>query len=294
MNKHTSFRPRRSLLYMPGANTRALEKARTLPADMLVFDLEDAVAPDAKVAARESVAAALRSGAFGYRELLVRINALESEWGRADMDAALAAAPDGILLPKVATAAQVRAADQLLRAAGSDAALWAMIETPLAILNIAAIAATAQETRLAGFVVGTNDLAKELNAETDPGRSAFQVHLALTLAAARAHGLVAIDGVYNDFRDADGLAAECEQGRLLGFDGKSLIHPAQLETANRVFAPTPQAVSRAQAIVDAFARAENAGKGVIELDGRMVELLHREQAEQVIAIARAIDETGGS
>jgi citrate lyase subunit beta/citryl-CoA lyase len=257
---------------------------------MLVFDLEDAVAPEAKAEARDMVANAVRSGAYGQRELLVRINALESEWGRADMEAALDAGPDGILLPKVSSAAQVRAADQLLQASGSGAGLWAMIETPLAILNIREIAASSQETRLVGLVVGTNDLAKELHAVADAGRSAFQVHLALTLAAARAFGLVAIDGVFNDFRDADGLAAECEQGRLLGFDGKSLIHPAQLETANRVFAPEAESIDRAQAIVAAFAREENAGKGVIEVDGQMVELLHLEQARQVIAISRAIEE----
>ncbi|TDG12412.1 CoA ester lyase [Seongchinamella unica] len=283
------LRPRRSCLYMPGANARALEKAQSLPADMLVFDLEDAVAPDAKVEARETVAEAVRSRAYGQRELLVRINALESPWGRADMDAALQAAPDGILLPKVSTAAQVRAADQLLKAADSQAGLWAMIETPLAILNIREIAATAQETRLLGLVVGTNDLAKELQAVTDPSRSAFQVHLALTLAAARAFGLVAIDGVFNDFRDPEGLAAACEQGRLLGFDGKSLIHPAQLETANRVFAPEPGAVAQAQIIVEAFALEENQGKGVIQVNGKMVELLHLEQAQQLLAIARAIE-----
>jgi len=275
---------------MPGANPRALEKAQALPADMLVFDLEDAVAPDAKAEARATVAEAVRSRAYGHRELLVRINALESPWGRADMEAALDAAPDGILLPKVSSAAQVRAADQLLKAAGSGAGLWAMIETPLAILNIREIAATAQATRLAGLVIGTNDLAKELHALTDAPRTAFQVHLALTLAAARAFGLVAIDGVYNDFRDPDGLAAECEQGRLLGFDGKSLIHPAQLDTANRVFAPEPGAVAQAQAIVEAFALEENQGKGVITVNGKMVELLHLEQAVQLIAIARAIDE----
>ena len=289
MSETDSFRPRRSCLYMPAANPRALEKAQTLPADMLVFDLEDAVAPDAKTEARAAVAAAVRTRAYGHREVLVRINALESEWGRADMDAVLAASPDGILLPKVSSAAQVRAADQLRKAAGSAAGLWAMIETPLAILNIQEIAAAAGETALAGLVVGTNDLAKELTALPDASRSAFQTHLALTLAAARAYGLMAIDGVYNDFRDPVGLEAECVQGRTLGFDGKSLIHPAQLEVANRVFAPEPEAVAEARAIVAAFDLEANQNKGVIRVNGKMVELLHLEQARRLITVAEAIE-----
>lgn len=290
MSETEAFRPRRSCLYMPGANTRALEKAQSLPADMLVFDLEDAVAPEAKGEARAAIVAAVNARAYGHREVLVRINALESEWGRADMDAVLATSPDGIVLPKVSTAAQVRAADQLLKAVGSRAGLWAMIETPLAVLNIKEIAAAAQETSLTGLVVGTNDLAKELNAVTDAGRSAFQVHLALTLAAARAYGLIAIDGVYNDFRDPVGLEAECVQGRALGFDGKSLIHPAQLEVANRVFAPEPGAIAEAEAIIAAFALEENRGKGVIRVNGKMVELLHLDQARQLIAVARRIND----
>lgn len=290
MSETEAFRPRRSCLYMPGANTRALEKAQSLPADMLVFDLEDAVAPEAKGEARAAIVAAVNARAYGHREVLVRINALESEWGRADMDAVLATSPDGIVLPKVSTAVQVRAADQLLKAVGSRAGLWAMIETPLAVVNIKEIAAAAQETSLTGLVVGTNDLAKELNAVTDAGRSAFQVHLALTLAAARAYGLIAIDGVFNDFRDPVGLEAECVQGRGLGFDGKSLIHPAQLEVANRVFAPEPAAIAEAEAIIAAFALEENRGKGVIRVNGKMVELLHLDQARQLIAVARRIND----
>ena len=284
----SQFRPRRSCLYMPGANTRALEKARSLPADMLVLDLEDSVAPEGKAEARATVCAAVKEGGYGHREVLIRCNDFASEWGREDLAAAIEAAPDGIVLPKVSTAEQVREVNRLLQEAGADIALWAMIETPLAILNIQAIAATAGDTHLRGFVVGTNDLAKELGAQNDAQRSAFQVHLALTLTAARAYGLVAIDGVYNDFKNEEGLEQECLQGRLLGFDGKSLIHPAQLATANRIFAPESEAVQQAQAIVDAFALPENQAKGVIQVGGKMVEILHLEQARRTLAIAESI------
>ena len=288
MPKSPEYRPRRSCLYMPGANRRALEKAASLPADMVVLDLEDSVAPEAKEDAREAVVAAINGETYGHREVVIRINDLDSEWGRADLQAAIAASPDGILLPKVSTPEQVQAVDRLLSDAGVDTALWAMIETPLAILNIQAIAAQAQGTRLTGFVVGTNDLAKELGAEPDPERSAFQVHLALTLAAARAYGLVAIDGVFNDFKNAEGLERECLQGRRQGFDGKSLIHPAQLDAANRIFAPEPAAVAAARDVVAAFDLPENQGKGVIKVDGKMVELLHLEQARRLLSIAEAI------
>jgi citrate lyase subunit beta / citryl-CoA lyase len=273
---------------MPGANPRALEKAKTLPADMVILDLEDAVAPDAKADARSAVVAAVQARGYGRREVLMRINDLASEWGPADITAAIAAAPDGIVLPKVETADQVRAADQLVAEQNADISLWAMIETPLSILNVQSIAATAADTRLEGFIVGTNDLAKELGAVSDDARTPFQMHLALVLTAARAYGLVAIDGVYNDFRNIQGLEDECIQGRRLGFDGKSLIHPAQLETANRVFAPEASAVEEARAIVQAFALPENSDKGVISLDGKMVELLHLEQAQRLIAVAEAI------
>jgi len=291
MTSSFTFRPRRSCLYMPGANPRALEKAKGLPADMLVLDLEDAVAPEQKAEARETVAAAVKERAYGTREVLVRINSLDSEWGQEDLLATVAAGPDGILVPKIRKAADILALEDALTIAGAsgELGLWAMIEMPEAILNIADIAATAGTTRLRGFVVGANDLAKELGAIATPDRRAFQVHLALTLAAARAHGLIAIDAVFNDFRDESGLRAECEQGRIMGFDGKSLIHPAQLEAANELFSPDSDAVAKARAIIEAFALPENENRGVIKVDGAMVELLHLEQARRLVAISEAID-----
>ena len=291
MTSSFTFRPRRSCLYMPGANPRALEKAKGLPADMLVLDLEDAVAPEQKAEARETVAAVVKERAYGAREVLVRINSLDSEWGQEDLLATVAAGPDGILVPKIRKAADILALEDALTIAGAsgELGLWAMIEMPEAILNIADIAATAGTTRLRGFVVGANDLAKELGAIATPDRQAFQVHLALTLAAARAHGLIAIDAVFNDFRDESGLRAECEQGRIMGFDGKSLIHPAQLEAANELFSPDSDAVAKARAIIEAFALPENENRGVIKVDGAMVELLHLEQARRLVAISEAID-----
>ena len=291
MTSSFAFRPRRSCLYMPGANPRALEKAKGLPADMLVLDLEDAVAPEQKAEARETVAAVVKERAYGTREVLVRINSLDSEWGQEDLLATVAAGPDGILVPKIRKAADILALEDALTIAGAsgELGLWSMIEMPEAILNIADIAATAGTTRLRGFVVGANDLAKELGALATPDRRAFQVHLALTLAAARAHGLIAIDAVFNDFRDESGLRAECEQGRIMGFDGKSLIHPAQLEAANELFSPDSDAVAKARAIIEAFALPENENRGVIKVDGAMVELLHLEQARRLVAISEAID-----
>ena len=286
------FRPRRSCLYMPGANPRALEKASTLSADTLILDLEDAVSPEQKIEARQTIAQVVKSRPYGSREVLIRINALDTLWGQEDLLMAVSAKPDGILVPKVTSAEDVLALDDALTIAGAPAGfgLWVMIEMPLAILNIAAIGATAARTRLTGFVMGLNDMAKELRATPTANRSAFQVHLALSLAAARANGLIAIDSVYNDFRDEEGFAAECEQGGVLGFDGKSLIHPAQLEIANRVFSPEPQEIARAQAIIAAFDLPENQGKGVIKVDGAMVELLHLEQARRLVAIQDVIGE----
>lgn len=285
------FRPRRSCLYLPGANTRALEKAAALPADMLILDLEDAVAPELKAQARDNVRQAVQRRAYGAREVLIRCNALASPWGADDLAMAVAASPDGVLAPKVTGPADILQLNAALTDAGAAAgcSLWAMIETPLAVLNIRDIAATADTTRLAGFVMGTNDLAKELNAIPTPDRLAFQTALWLTLAAARAFGLAAIDGVYNDIGNEAGLEAECEQGRVLGFDGKTLIHPAQLATANQVFSPDPDAVAQARAVIDAFAQPENQGRGVIKVDGRMTELLHLEQARRLVAISEAID-----
>lgn len=285
-----SARPRRSCLYMPGANAKALEKAKTLPADVLLLDLEDSVAPEAKDAAREQVAAAVKAGGYGKREVIVRVNALATPWGREDIAAAGAAQPDGVLAPKVESAEQVAELHRAMSAAGfsPEASLWIMIETPRAILNLAEIAAAATETRLACFVMGLNDLAKETRARASAGRAAFFAPMSLAVAAARAEGLSVIDGVYNDIADAAGFESECIQGRDFGFDGKTLIHPSQIETANRIFAPAEEEVARARAIIAAFALPENAGKGVIKVDGRMTELLHLEEAKRIVAVADAI------
>jgi citrate lyase subunit beta / citryl-CoA lyase len=286
-------RPRRSCLYMPGANAKALEKAKTLAADVLLLDLEDSVAPDAKAAAREQVAAAVKGGGYGRREVIVRVNALSTPWGRDDIAAAGAARPDGMLAPKVSSAAEVAELDRAMTAAGfpSDAALWIMIETPRAILNLAEIAAAAQGTRLSCFVMGLNDLAKETRARPTSSRAAFFTAMSLAVTAARAEGLTAIDGVYNDIADAAGFEAECRQGLEFGFDGKTLIHPSQIETCNAVFAPAEEEVARARAVIAAFALPENAGKGVIKVDGRMTELLHLEEARRIVAVAEAISRT---
>lgn len=283
-------RPRRSCLYMPGANAKALEKAKTLAADVLIFDLEDSVAPEAKAEARAQVVAAVKGGGYGRREIIVRVNGLSTPWGRDDIAAACACGPDGILAPKIESAAQVAELDAALTGAGlsKDATFWANIETPRAILNLADIAAAARATRLACFVMGLNDLSKETRAQQQPGRAAFQAALSLAVMAARAEGLAAIDGVFNGIADAAGLEAECRQALEFGYDGKTLIHPSQIETANAVFAPSAEAVARARAIIAAFALPENAGKGVIKVDGRMTELLHLEEAKRLIAVSEAI------
>ena len=290
MSSSADYRPRRSCLYMPGANRRALEKAKSLPADMLILDLEDAVAPGARPEAREVVREAVSERAYGSREVVIRINGLDTEWGRDDLAMAAAVEPDGVLVPKITSGDDVLAVDRALSDAGAGArlGLWVMIELPQAILNIREIAAASAQSRLAGFVMGTNDLAKECGARFTPDRSAFLVSLSLSLLAARAYGLVAIDGVFNDIRDDAGLAAECEQARVMGFDGKTLIHPAQLETANRIFSPDPGEVEQARAVIEAFEQPGNAGKGVIEVNGRMTELLHLEQAKRLVAVAEAI------
>ncbi len=283
-------RPRRSFLYMPGDKAKVLEKAKTLPADALMFDLEDAVAPDNKEIARDMACTAVTGGGYGKRETVIRINGLDTAWGADDLKAAAAAAPDGILAPKVETGADIHALNNALNEAGAPEALalWVMIEMPRAILNLQEIAACSGTTRLAGFVMGTNDLAKEYRAQWTPDRLAFQAALQLTLAAARGYGLVALDGVYNDIQNADGLAAECAQGRILGFDGKTLIHPAQIETANQAFSPAPEDIAQAEAVIAAFAQPENAGQGVIKVNGKMTELLHLEDARRTVEIASAI------
>ncbi len=290
----TTIRPRRSALYMPGSNARAIEKAKTLPADVVIFDLEDAVAPDVKAMAREQVCAAVQAGGYARRELVIRINALETPWGEADLAAAVAAAPDAILVPKVSSAETLAAVGLRLRRLGAAERIrvWAMIETPLAILNAEAIASAAHDvdTRLDCLVLGTNDLAKDTRARLLPGRAAMLPWLMTALAAARAHGIDILDGVYNSLSDRQGFRTECEQGRDGGFDGKTLIHPDQIAVANEIFAPSPEEVESARAIVAAFDQPENAGKGAINLNGRMVERLHSEMARRVLMLAEAIKE----
>ncbi len=287
-----SFRPRRSCLYMPASNERALEKAKTLPADTIIFDLEDAVAPDAKDQARSNACAAIYNEEYGSRELVVRVNGMDTPWFEKDMERVCANSPDAVLIPKVQTAKDIY--DLAVRmdkdGAKPEVALWVMIEMPLAILNIAEIAALAKHSRLTTFVMGFNDLAKEMRAEQD--RLLFTPAMAQTIMAARAYGMNVIDSVYNDFNDPDGLKQECEQARKFGFDGKTLIHPAQIDIANIVFAPSDEKIAEARAIVTAFADPENAGKGVITIDGKMTEILHLRQAEQTIATARAIAAAG--
>jgi citrate lyase subunit beta/citryl-CoA lyase len=287
------IRPRRSVLYMPGSNARALEKAKTLAADALILDLEDAVAPDAKETARKQVCDAVKAGGYGQRELVIRINGLDTPWGAADLAAAAAAAPDAVLLPKPTAGAHIARASEALAKAGAPdkTGLWAMIETPLAILNLAEIAAASRQpgSRLACFVMGTNDLVKETRADLSANRRPALYWLSATVTAARAYGLEVLDGVYNNFKDADGFKRECVHGRALGFDGKTLIHPDQVAVANEVFAPPEAEVAFARKIIAAFALPESKGKGVITVEGRMVELLHAEIAQRTVAIADAIE-----
>ncbi|MEE2878893.1 MAG: CoA ester lyase [Pseudomonadota bacterium] len=290
MTTQTTHRPRRSCLYMPGANPRALEKAKTLAADTLILDLEDAVAPDAKTEARETVCSAVKAGGYGKREVVIRVNGLDTEWGLDDMKAAVEAGPDAILAPKVIDGGDIDRLDDAMSRAGApkEMGLWVMIEMPKAILNIMDIAEAAGRTRMSAFVMGTNDLAKELRAVNDADRAAFQTSLGMTLAAARAYDIVAIDGVYNDISNAEGLESEVQQGRLLGFDGKTLIHPSQIEITNRIFAPEEAAVEQAQDVIAAFADPANKGKGVLKVNGRMTELLHLEEAKRIVAVDQAI------
>jgi citrate lyase subunit beta/citryl-CoA lyase len=285
-------RPRRSVLYMPGSNAKALAKAKTLPADALILDLEDSVAPDQKIAAREQVVQAVRAGGFGSREVVIRVNGPHTPWGEDDLAAASAAQPDAILLPKVDGPGAIMVAARVLREAEAPEGtrIWAMMETPNAILNAGSIASVAADpsSRLSVMVMGLNDLAKETRAKLTPGRPTMTAWLASCVVAARAHGVDILDGVYNDIQDLDGFRLECLQGRDMGLDGKTLIHPGQVDICNDVFAPTSAEVESAAAIIDAFALPENAGKGVIQLNGRMVELLHADMARRTLAIADAI------
>jgi citrate lyase subunit beta/citryl-CoA lyase len=287
-----TVRPRRSVLYMPGSNARALEKARELPADGLILDLEDAVAPDAKAQARTAIVQALRTG-FGDREVLVRINGLDTRWWVDDLDAVAAARPDAVLVPKISNPGQLQDLAARIVDMGTDphVRVWAMMETPLAMLNVGAIAAAAldSETRLSGFVMGTNDLAKDTRARIVPGRAPMLSWLMSCVAAARAYGLDILDGVYNDLGNAEGFAAECRQANELGFDGKTLIHPRQIEPCNEAFSPSADEVALARKMIAAFELPENKDKGVIQIDGRMVERLHAEMARRTVAIADAIE-----
>ncbi|BCB17516.1 CoA ester lyase [Bosea sp. ANAM02] len=288
----STIRPRRSALYMPGSNARALEKAREIAADVLILDLEDAVAPDAKATAREQVCAAVKAGGYGRRELVIRVNGVGTPWFADDLAAAAEAKPQAILIPKVSAPETLHEVGNQLNGLWADAgiAVWAMIETPLAILDVERIARAARDpvTRLACFVMGTNDLAKETRARFVPGRAPMLPWLTSALLAARAHGIDILDGVYNDIKDEAGFLAECEQGRDLGFDGRTLIHPSQVAVANTAFAPDEAELTKARAVIAAFDLPENAGKGAIQLDGRMVELLHAEMARRTVALAEAI------
>ncbi len=287
-----TLRPRRSALYLPASNPKALAKARTLPADVVILDLEDAVAPENKVEARAMAVAAVAEGGFGRRELVIRANGLGTEWGAEDLAAAAAAGPDAVLVPKVSTPAQVRAYDAALAAAPAHTRLWIMIETCASLPVLHDLAACAADTRLAGFVLGTNDLAKEMRARPGPKRTPFLPILTMTVAAARAHGLVVLDGVCNEFRDIDLFSAEARQGLEFGFDGKTLIHPDQIDPCNAVFSPDAAEIAWAETVEAAFALPENQGKGAIKVDGKMVELLHLDQARRVLAVAAAI--SGGT
>lgn len=286
--------PYRSVLYMPGSKQRALDKARTLAADALILDLEDAVAPAEKPNARELVGAAVEAGGYGGRKLLIRINGFDTEWGEADMARAALAGPDAVLLPKVETPEHIIGAAERLERHGAPerTQIWAMMETPRGILNAAAIAAA--HPRLEGFVLGTNDLVKDLGAAHTPDRTPLIASLSICLLAARAEGLVCVDGVYNAFQDQDGLRAVCVQGRDMGFDGKTLIHPDQLAVTNEVFAPSVADIDLARTQVAAFEEAESRGEGVAVVNGRIVENLHVVTARRLIARAEAIAALGAA
>ncbi len=290
-----SVRPRRSLLYMPGSNPRALDKARGLPADGLILDMEDSVAPDAKQVAREQIVGALQEGGYGHRELMVRINALSTEWGRADIKAICesSVAPDAVLIPKISTAADVVEAIDAFESAGcpDSVDMWIMAETPLCILNIGEVAAA--HPRLQGLVMGTSDLSKDTRVRHTPDRLGFIAALNLCVYAARANGLDIIDGVQLELDNEELLTLSCEQGRDLGFDGKSLIHPKQIAAANTAFAPGESEIAHAREIIEAFEQATAEGKGVVVVKGRLVENLHVEEARRNLALAEAIAQAGG-
>jgi len=286
------IRPRRSLLFMPGSNARALEKARSLPVDGLILDLEDAVAPDAKALARDQIARAVAAKGFGKREVLIRINATDTPWWMDDIAMAGKAKPDGIVVPKVSSVADLAAIADRLRSVNADPSIrvWAMIETARAVLDADKLAAASRdtETRLAGFVFGPFDISRETRIRMKPGRAEMLPMIVHCVLAARAHGLEILDGPYGDIANVDGFAAECAQARDLGFDGKTLIHPSHIQACNAIFTPPAEEVAMARRIIAAFQQPENVSRGAIQLDGRMVERLHAEMAKRTIAIADAI------
>ena len=288
-----TIRPRRSVLYMPGSNARALEKAKTLSVDGVILDLEDSVAPDAKETARKQVVDAVKAGGFGKREVFVRVNGVDTPWHADDLAAAAHAAPDAILVPKIVNPEMLEMIGRRLLDMGTDhkTRVWAMIETPLAIFNILSIAAEAKdsESRLSGFIMGTNDLAKDTRARLVPGRAPMLSWLSTCVAAARIYGIDILDGVYNDIGNADGFEMECRQGVELGFDGKTLIHPNQIEPCNTAFSPAADEVAWARKMIAAFDLPGNKSKGVVSIDGRMVERLHADMARRTVAVAEAIE-----
>jgi citrate lyase subunit beta / citryl-CoA lyase len=284
----TNERPRRSALYLPASNPKAIVKARTLPCDIVVLDLEDAVAPDMKAEARDAAVAAVREGGFGSREVAIRANGIDTEWGMADLAAIAGSGADAVLVPKVSSPADIDRYEAALYRAPASMQLWAMIETCASIARLDAIAARAADTRLSLWIMGTNDLAKEMRARLTPERTPFLPILSLAIAAARTHGLTILDGVCNEFRDLTAFRTEAEQGLLFGFDGKSLIHPDQIAPTNEVFSPSAEELVWANAVIAAFALPENAGKGAIRVEGKMAELLHLDQARRLIAVAERI------
>ncbi|MEQ8438448.1 MAG: CoA ester lyase [Ilumatobacter fluminis] len=287
----SDLRPRRSVLYMPSSNERALEKAKSIACDALIFDLEDAVAPDAKDAARANAVAAARSGEYGYREVTIRCNGLDTPWGADDLAAAATSGAASVVIPKVNSVDYLNEIEQRLDAAGAPAemTIWAMIETPTAIMDVRAIA---RHPRVNVLVMGNNDLAKELRTGVLPERTPLIPHLALALLGAREADKVILDGVYNDVRDPDGFLVEAEQGKAMGFDGKTLVHPSQVDPANEVWAPSADEVDFSRRVIEAFEEAEAEGRGVVTVDGRMIENLHVENAKRILAVADAIAAIG--
>jgi citrate lyase subunit beta/citryl-CoA lyase len=290
------IRPRRSLLFMPGSNTRALEKARILPADSIILDLEDSVAPEAKGLARDQIMQTIAAGGFGKREILIRTNALDTPWSSDDLRMAAKAKPDGIVVPKVSSVADIATIEDSLRDANADPSMrvWTMIETARGVLHAEELAATSRNpgSRLAGFLFGPNDISRETRIRMQPGRTIMLPMIIHCILAARAYGLEILDGPYSDFSNVDGFSQECTQARDLGFDGKTLIHPGQIEACNAIFTPPADEVARARQIIAAFERPENASRGAISLDGQMVERLHADMSRRTIAIADSIAAMG--